>query len=287
MQQLQLASFNGVGQNTIATAQVPSYNQSLAKVSLTLAGGATKANLTRIAMKIGARPFFGPISGAQLDQILKFRGQFDLATKLSLDLTERNAMTLAEKEVGAIDLPGLGGQPVFVEVTSSGVAPAFSGNVFYSGRQFRDVNKDGATTRGEQGRQEQLIHKLIPFTIPATGTRQVYQGNWKGAQIKRIHLMYTGTDWTASANGNLHTVEVKLNGIPVHERVQCLDNRFHHQENGLVPQSRCYTIDFTADKNFRAALDTRGARSFEIGIDLTAADTITGFAEVLDLPDNL
>lgn len=287
MQQLQLSSFNGVGQNTIATAQIPSYAQSFAKATLDINGTATKANLTRILAKIGSRPFFGPITGVQLDAIMKYRGQFDHASRLSIDLTERNALTLAEKEVGAIDLPGLGGQPVFLEVSSSAATPAFAGTVFYTGRQFRDRDGDARITRQEQGRQEQLIHKLIPFTIPATGTRQVYQGNWRGAQIKRIHLMYGGTDWTASANGNLHTVEVKMNGRAVHERVSCLQNRFAQQEQGLVPQSRMYTVDFCADSNFRAALDTRGALSFELALDFTASDIVTGFAEVLDLPGNL
>lgn len=287
MQLLQLASFNGVAANSIATAQIPSYNQSLGKVTLELGGGATKANTTRIVGKIGSRPFFGPISGAQLDSIMKYRGQFDLSTRLTIDLCDKRGLTLAEREVGAIDLPGLGGQPVFIEYTSSGAAPTVEGRVGYVGRQFRDVNSDGKTTRNEQGRQNQLITKLIPFTVPSTGTRQVFQMGWKGAQIKRIYLMYAGTDWTASADGNLHTVECKLNGVAVHERIGCLDNRFHQQEYGCVPQSRMYVVDFVADSNMRAALDTRGARSFELGMDLTAADTITGFAEVLDLPDNL
>lgn len=292
MQQLQLASFSALANGQRASAQIPSYSASLARVSLYFPAPSslTKATMTEIVMKIGSRTFFGPISASQLDSLMKYRGQFDLSTALTLDLTERNALTLADKERGAIDLPGLGGDAVFIEVLNNAGAgtPTLSGVVGYTGRQFTDVNKDKTIARGEQPRANQLIHKLLRYSLPQSGTRIVWQPNFKGALIKRVHFVYAGTDWTASADGNLYAVECRRDGRPMHERVGCRLNRFYQQEQGLVPQSRTYTVDFVADGNIAGgALYTLGAKSLEFILDMTAADVVTAYVECLDLPENL
>lgn len=289
MQMQQLPSFSALANGQRASTMVPAYAQSLAKVSLKFGGNLTKANITEIVGKIGARTFFGPISATHLDLLMKYRGQYDHANFLSLDLTERDALTLGEKEVGAIDLPGLGGDAVFVEVLNSAGAgtPTLEGLAGFVGRQFVDRDGDGVRSQGEQNRRQQLIHKLLRFSLPNTGTRNVWQPMFRGAIVKRLFIVYTGTDWTGSANGNVHTVEVKRNGVSVHDRVQCLANRFHQLENGKVPQSRTYVVDFCADNNFRAGLQTASAKSLEVIMDMTTAEAPTVYAEVLDLPDNL
>lgn len=284
MQLLQLASFNGLANGQRASAQVPAYAASLGKIDLRLTGNLTKANVSEIVAKVGSKTFFGPISATNLDKINAYKGIPTNALFASIDLTEPDGMTQAAKEVGAIDLPALGGDAVFVEVvnTAASGTPILNGRVGYVGRQFLDKDGDGKATR-----QEQLMHKLLRYSLPNTGTRYVWQPQFGGAQIKRVYFMYAGTDWTASADGNLSTVECKLNGRVVHERVACLDNRYHQTANDKTPQSRMYVLDFIADDVAGNALDTRRARSLEFTLELAATDNVEAYVECLDVPRNL
>jgi hypothetical protein len=288
MQYQKLPSFNGVAIGSRATVQIPSYRMSVGRIVLQLGGGLTKALVSEIVVKIGSRVVFGPVSGSQLDQINKYRGQFDHASFITVDLTERNGLSVFAKEIGAIDIPALHGEPIFVEVvnTQGAGTPTLVGYVGFTGLQHDPAGKRDHKAGTE--REEQLIHKLLKITVPNNGaTRQTWMPNFMGAQIKRIHFFYTGTDWTTSADGNLYQVECKKNGVAVHDRVTCLANRFIQQEQGMVPQSKVYTLDFVHDRVMSAMLATRGAKSLEFNLDLTAGDTVTAFAEVLDLPRNL
>jgi len=285
MQKQQLATFNALANGARASAQVPSYKQSLAKIVLQFSGSITKALIDEIVLKVGSRTVFGPVSGAQLDKLMKYRGQYDHANFLSIDLTERTLQNAYEREVGAIDIPHLGGDAIFVEVLNSAVSgtPALAGTVQYTGIQFHPAKDATAATVKDQ----QLIAKLLRYSIPTSGTRFTWQPNFKGAKIKRIHFVYTGTDWTGSADGNLYQVEARLNGVAVHDRVSCLANRFAQQEHKRVPQAKTYTIDFIEDDLLGKSLNTAGAKSLEFIGDMTAADTITAYVECLDLPGNL
>lgn len=286
MQYQKLPSFNGVAIGSRASVQVPSYAMSVGRIVLQLGGGLTKALISEIVVKIGSRVVFGPVSGSQLDTINKYRGQFDHASFITIDLTEKNGLSIIAKEIGAIDIPSLHGEPIFVEVvnTQGAGTPTLVGYVGFTGLQFTPKNNHTAA----QNRNEQLIHKLLRYVVPNNGaTRQSWMPNFGGAQIKRIHFFYTGTDWTTSADGNLYQVECKKNGVAVHDRVTCLANRFIQQEQGMVPQSKVYTLDFVHDRVMSAMLATRGAKSLEFTLDLTAGDTVTAFVECLDLPRNL
>jgi hypothetical protein len=288
MQYQKLPSFNGVALGSRASVQIPSYAMSVGRIVLQLGGGLTKALVSEVVVKVGSRVVFGPVSGTQLDTINKFRGQFDHASFLTIDLTERNGLSVVAKEIGAIDIPALKGEQIFVEVvnTQGAGTPTLVGYVGFTGLQFTPAAKDN--TPGQSNHQEQLIHKLLRFVVPNNGaTRQSWMPNFSGAQIKRIHFFYTGADWAAGANGNLYQVECKKNGVAVHDRVECLANRFIQQEQGLVPQSKVYTLDFVHDRVMSAMLATKGAKSLEFTLDLTAGDTVTAFVECLDLPRNL
>lgn len=288
MRFLQLASFNALANGARASTMVPPLAYSLGKAVLQFGGSLTKANITEIVGKLGARQFFGPVSAAELDKINKFRGQFDHANFVTVDLTERNMKATAAEELGAIDLPGLGGDAVFFEVLNSASTgtPTLTGLAGMTARQFKDVDKDGRVTASEQRYADKLIHKLIRFNLPNSGTRNVWVPNFRGALVKRMHFMYAGTDWTSGANGNLYRVDVRRNGLPVHDRVECLANRFTQQEYGLVPQSRTYTVDFIPDGNIWGALPTGGA-TIECTLEMTTAEAPTVFVEVLDIPNNL
>lgn len=281
---LKLPPFNPVANGVRSTIQVPRYDMTLGRVVLTFPGtnSITKATISEIVIKIGPRVVFGPISGAELDAINKYKGIFDKADALTIDLTERDGLTILAKEIGGIDIPALGGQDVFIEVvnTASSGTPTLGALGGFTSLQF-----DPKSPNPTEG---QLIKKILAIQIPTSGgTKVTWTPQFKGAIIQRIHFRYTGTDWGAAADGNVQTVEVKKNGVAVWDRIRCLDARFIQQEQRKVPQSKTYHLDFVHDNVSSAAMATADARALEFNFELGAADTLKALVECLDVPNNL
>jgi hypothetical protein len=162
-------------------------------------------------------------------------------------------------------------------------SPTIVGLAGWTAPQFLDRDGDGKANR-----QEQLIHKLVRYVVPSGGgTRLNWQPRFNGAEVKRIHFRYTGTDWTALGNGNLFRVEARRNARAWWDRVECNANRFLQLEQRKVPQSRTYTLDFVHDNIFSNTLKTAGAANIEFNLETTLADTVTAFVECLDIPGNL
>lgn len=283
MIQLDLPPFNPVANSTRATTQVQRWAMTLGRVVLCFPGvnSLTKATISEIVVKIGARVVFGPISGAELDKINKYRGIFDQADHLTIDLTERDGLSVIAKEIGGIDLPALGDEDVFVEVMNS--AASGTPNLYaWGGFTALQFNPAAPAFDG------QLIHKVLTYQIPSSGgTNVTWMPDFKGALVKRIHFSYAGTDWSGSTNGNLNRVEAKKNGTVIHSRIQCFNQRFLLQEQRKVPQSKMYHLDWIYDNVNSSALDTRDSRALEFNFNLTAGDTIKAIVECLDLPRNL
>ncbi len=283
---LNLPPFNPVANSVRSTTQVQRWAMSLGRILLAFpqatANGISKSTITEIVVKIGARVVFGPISGTELDKLNKYRGIYDDTGHLTIDLTERDGLSVIAKEIGAIDLPALGDEDVFVEVVNN-----------YAGANPLSLYAIGGFTSLQFDPKKpafdgQLIHKVLAYQIPTSGgTSVTWMPDFKGALIKRIHFSYSGTDWTATADGNLSNVEAKKNGTVIWSKVRCLDNRFLAQEQRKVPQSKFYSLDFVHDNVHSAALDTRDARALEFNLSLAATDTIRAIVECLDLPRNL
>ena len=278
--------FNPVANGVRSTTQVQRWAMTLGRIILCFqqatANGISKATISEIVVKIGARVIFGPISGTELDKINAHRGLATDSGHLVIDFTERDGLSVLAKEIGAIDLPALGEEDVFIEVVNNyaGANPLQLNAVCgFTALQF---NPARPTSDG------QLIHKVLGYQIPSSGGTAVsWFPDFKGAIVKRIHFSYTGTDWTATANGNLQRVEAKKNGTAIWSRIQDLENRFLLAEQRKVPQSRFYTLDFIHDNVASAGLDTRDARALEFNLTLGAVDSIRAIVELLDLPRNL
>lgn len=282
---LKLPPFNPVANGVRSTTQVQRWQMTLGRIVLAFLGGGansiSKTTISEIVVKIGARVVFGPISGADLDKLNKHRGIYDQSDRLTIDLTERDALSAIAKEIGGIDLPALGNDDVFVEVVNNAGAgtPALYALGGFTTLQF-DPSKPQA--------DGQLIKKVLVYQIPTSGgTAVTWMPDFKGAIVQRVHFAYAGTDWTATANGNVQTVELKKNGIAVWDRLACLDNRFLLQEQRKVPQSRWYSLDFVHDNVNSSALWTRDATSIEFNLALGATDTVRAIVECLDVPSNL
>jgi len=267
-----LPAFSNVVAAGVATLRVPSYDLTLNRIVLSLGGTAfTKAMITDIKIKVGSRTVYNA-SGSDIDGINKYKGMFDTAGFLTLDFMERDQPDVTVRELGGYSLPFLRTLgDLTLEVTIAGAtAPTLSAVGFFNAPQ-----------------QNPLLMKLIKFQSPsAVAGRFPINLNFSGALVKRLHLLYTGTDWTASANGNLNRVEVKKNGLVIWDMTD-LEARFNQQEFRKVPQSRRYVVDFINDNNYASHLNTKDARSLEVNTYLTATDAPVVLAEVLDVPNNL
>jgi len=269
----QLPPFLNVVASGVATLQIPRYANTLTRIVLALAGTTfTKAMITDIKVKIGARTVYN-VSGARLDAINKYKGIYDDANFLTIDFTERDAPSIDGKEVGGFDLTAWPDN-LNLEVTIAGAtAPQLQGYMFLTPPQGQGAGE--------------LIHKLLYFPA-STSVAGKFPINFspKGALIKRVHMFYAGTDWTATTEGNVNRVEVKKNGLVVWDATARVA-RFIEQEQRKVPQSKHYCVDFIFDNNQSGALKTADAAALEFNAFLTAADGLDVYVECIDLPFNL
>lgn len=278
-----LTDFYPVAAGQVATVKVPRYAATLNRILLRLGGTAfTKALIQKIEVKIGTRPVWtidtvGALAaGTILDMINKYKGIFDQATNLTLDLTERDFLTIAAREIGGIDMSKLTDDVyVNISIAAGAVAPTMYGYMFLTPPQGKDI-EDG-----------QLIQKMvaIPYGY-ANGGRQLTSFDPKGALIKRIYTTFTGTNGTATAESNLSKFEVKKNGYAAFEMLST-DNKFLQQEYRKVPQSGMFVCDLTFDNNLSGALVTADAAAIEFAPTFLAADSGVVLFEVLDAPYNL
>lgn len=267
-----LPPFLNVVNSGVATLQIPRYANTLTRIVLQLGGTFTKAMITDIKVKIGARTVYN-VSGTALDTINKYKGVYDAADHLTIDFTERDAPSLDGKEIGGYDLTAWADN-VNLEITIAGAtSPTLTGYMFLTPPQGQGANE--------------LIHKTM-FYPASTTVAGKFPVNFspRGALIKRIHFLYTGTDWTASTDGNLNRVEVKKNGLVVFDANARL-NRFVQQEHRKVPQAKHYCVDFVFDNNQSGQLKTSDAAALEFNTYLTAQDSLAVYVEVIDLPFNL
>lgn len=278
-----LPDFFPVAPGQVASIKVPRYALTLNRILLRLGGTTfTKALIQKIEIKIGTRPVWvidtvGALAaGTILDSINKYKGIFDQATNLTIDLTERDFLTIAAREIGGIDMSKLS-DDVYINITvaSGAVAPTMYGYMFLTPPQGKDI---------EEG---QLIQKIvaIPYSF-STGGRQLISFDPKGALLKRIYTTFTGSNGTATTESNLSKFEVKKNGYTLFE-LMSTDNKFLQQEYRKVPQSGLFVTDMTFDNNLSGALVTADAQALEFAPTFTAADSGVMLFEVLDAPYNL
>lgn len=280
---IRLPDFTNVVANGTAILRVPKWSLTLCRLVLRIGGGVmTKALISEIRVKIGSRVVWtsptgaGVAGGTLLDKINKYRGIYDEANHLTIDFTERDFLTNIAREIGGVDMSKLPDE-VYVEV----VIGAATTPTLYAYGLF-------TPPQGESEDPTQAIQKLVavPFAFAAAG-KVTLPFEPRGSIIKRAYIAYAGTDWGATADGNLAKIEVKKNGLTILGEVGCYDLRFMQSEYRKTPQAKMLVIDFTFDNNLSGALKTADAASLEILPTFTAPDSGVALFEVLDAPYNL
>lgn len=239
-----------------------------------------KTKIDRIKVKIGPRLIWD-LTMDQLNKINNYKGNADNAAYVYLDFTERDQAIFPVKEIGGIDLQAaLPIGDVIIEVTIGGtaVAPKIDAIGYFEKSQgnpyvLKYLNYPASTAVAGK------------FTLPL---------NFRGALLKRTWHFYSGTNFTATTDGNINRIEVKKNGAVVFDQT-CRDARFDQVQQKKTPQAQTFVVDYIIDNNHDAQMTTisqtaGGANvfdTFEVNNYLTAADSIQSVVEAIDVINNL
>jgi hypothetical protein len=278
----QLQQPTGVAAGSIATLRIAPEEFTLVGVKLALSGTTfDKTKIDRVRVKVGNRTIWD-LTYAQLNAINNYKNGADSLKYLKLDFTERTQALFPLKEVGGLDLMTLlpiGEVFIDIFINASAVAPAIVATGYFEQRQGNPI-----------------VVKYAPFSFTQSASGKfTLPLNLRGALIKRVWLFYTGTNFTASANGNINRMEVKKNGIVMFDQSD-LDNRFDQSEFKKVPQANTFVVDFILDDNHDAHVqtirDTSSGKvydAFEFNAYLGDAggSQVQVVAEVLDTVTNL
>lgn len=255
--------FTNVVASGVATVSLPvgmSYN----RIFLQLGGTFTKSMITDVKVRLNGKVIYQNI-GSRLDLINTYRKRGVSASFLVLDFVEPNAKDMSEQYIGNINT-AQGVSSLTVEVTIAGAtAPTLD--------SWAEVGPPAPLG---------VIAKQLQFTTSFGGSgkfpfKLIDVAN-RGAIIKRAHFAH---------GGNVTALEVKKNGIVIHDNVPTAVNSFYQTDYGKTAQTNLYTYDPCVDDNYTNAIRTQDMVSLEFNLTTSAADTVTAVLEVLDLLGNM
>lgn len=255
--------FSNVVASGVATVSLPigmSYNS----ITLQLGGTFTKAMITDIKIRVNGKVVFQN-TGSRLDSINTYRGLSASATFLRCDFVEPRAKDVVEEFIGNINT-AQGVSSLTMEVTISGA----TGPTLDSWSELGPPAPLG------------IIAKQILFTFSSVGAgkfpMKIIDIANKGAIVKRVHFAH---------GGNLTNLEVKKNGIVIHDSVATAVNAFMQSQYLKVAQTNLYGYDPCMDDNYSNAVRTADMVSLEFNGTYSATDTTVAVLEALDVLGNM
>ncbi|AKN65857.1 hypothetical protein G5B88_11965 [Herbaspirillum seropedicae] len=271
-----------VAPGAISTLTIPTGgSQTLVGIKLRLSGTTfDKTKVDKVKVKIGPRLIWD-LTMDQLNKINNYKGNADNAAYIYLDFTERDQAIFPVKEIGGIDLlaaMAIGNVIVEVTINAAAVAPKIDAVGYFEPSQgnpfvLKYLNYPASTAVAGK------------FTLPLS---------FRGALLKRTLHFYTGTNFSATTDGNINRIEVKKNGAVVFDQT-CRDARFDQVQQKKTPQAQTFVVDYIIDNNHDAQMTTisksaGGAQvfdTFEVNAYLTASDSIQTVVEAIDVINNL
>lgn len=255
--------FTNVVANGVATVSLPvgmSYN----RILLQLGGTFTKAMITDIKVRLNGKVIFQN-TGSRLDLINTYRKRGVSANFLVIDFVEPGAKDMSEQYIGNINT-AQGVSSLTMEVTIAGAtSPTLD--------SWAEVGPPAPLG---------VVSKQLVFTTSFGGSgkfpfKLIDVAN-RGAIVKRVHFAH---------GGNVQALEVKKNGIVIHDNVTTAVNTFYQLDYNKAAQTNLYTYDPCVDENYTNAVKTQDMVSLEFNLTTGAADTVTAVVEVLDLLGNM
>lgn len=256
--------FTNVVASGVASVSLPvgmSYN----RIILQLGGTTfTKSMITDLKVRLNGKVIVQN-TGSRLDLINAYRARGSSANFLIIDFTEPAAKLMSEQFIGNLNTA--------TSVTSLTLEVTISGATAPTLDSWSELGPPAPLG---------VVAKQIPFTSSFGGSgkfpmKLIDVAN-RGAIIKRVHFAH---------GGNVTGLEVKKNGIVIHDNVTTAVNTFYQLDYKKVAQTNLYTYDPCLDDNYTNAIKTQDATSIEFNLTTSAADTCTAVIEVLDLLGNM
>jgi len=255
--------FTNVAASGVATVSLPvgmSYN----KIILALGGTFTKSMITDIKVKLNGKVIVQN-TGARLDLMNQYRGINAAAGFLTIDFTEPRAKIMAEQYLGNLNT-AQGVSSLTMEVTIAGAT---------------NPTLDSYAELGPPAPLG-IVAKQILFTSSNGGAgkfpvKLIDLAN-RGAIIKRAHFAH---------GGQMTLLEVKKNGIVIHDNIPTAVNSFYQAEYQKTAQANLYSFDPCCDNNYANAVKTADMVSLEFNPTYGGADTTTVVLETLDTLGNM
>ncbi len=275
---------NAVGKQILKTTRV--YPNTLEYVVIRLGGGVapTKAQLTRIVVKLGSssKPIWD-ITGAQLNTLNLYEGRPNTATVLILPFSNPRARTVESQMIPALDLGQVGVREFIVEIdVGGGTTPFLDAWAEVAPPKLFGVDKNG------QPAAENLLFRALlrtPINIPSATTRTPINPATAaagGALLRRLQMF----------DGTITAFELKRDGQAYFEETPLAVNNAVLDELGHDPQANLYTFDAIDDDNESKALaqvrnDQGGLSLIPQQFIVTASAPIASFDAVADLVANV
>ena len=221
------------------------------------AGAFTKSMIERILCKIDGKPFY-ETTGDDLDAMNKYKGVFDDATHLSIDFGEMFAQTPGGALLGGIPTAqGVGALTFEIKITGATNPTLESVSQLSAPRPFSPI----------------MALATHPVSLSAGGKHPILMPYSKDAHplIKRIYIFHA----------NVTELTVKKNGVEVHEEVSTSMNDFIAKEFNRVPQAGLYVYDPIVSGNTKEHLVTVNARTLQVIPNLSGADNLRVYVEML------
>jgi hypothetical protein len=233
----------------------------------------TNANMTNIRVRQNGKDLINGITGTRLAAMNVYDGMPDTANYTGLYFGDPTARSIRGQHLGDLDLSIYRG-PIEIEVTlGAAVGPTLQ---MYARAGVPKANMGLGYSPQEAAAFRAYIRTVI--TEAAAVTRKQYGvslGSSSGALIRKLHLFHT----------NLTSVDFKKQSLIKWDDVSVALNAMVAAQEGRVPAAGQYVLDRIVDGNIGEAEPTvqQDGRPWNLNLALTlsAADTVTAFADVL------
>lgn len=202
-------------------------------LAFTLGGGTppTKAQLTRILIRLGSKPIWD-VTGSEIASICLFEGRTATATILILPFANWFARSIAEQYLGAIDFGQVGVRDMTVEMTiAGGVTPTVSWIAEVAPPKILDPASNVLF-------RALLRNPIAPASAATFLPLLLNYGQAGGALLRRLFFF-----------SNLVTaLEVKRDGLDILEQIPlALITAIQSESFPHTPQANIYTYDIVED----------------------------------------
>lgn len=242
--------------------------------------GFTAAHMTNLTINLNGKSLLDDISGAQLQDFNDYEGLGASTDFLFHYFGDPTARTIRGQHQGDLDLSVHAGPlELKVDIAAAAVAPTLE--------VWALVGPPKAQMGlGFSAAEVLTVRALIPTVVQeaALVTRKsepIGLGSGAGARIRKLAFFHA----------NLLSVEVKKQGIILHEDLDDAENDAIQTDFGRVPQAGLYMVDFVVDGNMGEAQDTLRPDgqpwNYQVLVSTSAGDTIPTFADVHTAPQLL